>query len=78
MITENPNDPPVLVYKVTPLDPRRQIGATVFQSLSEALAYSASQRDMRIEVLDVDAQTIAHAMSGVNVGNLVKVIFPPN
>jgi hypothetical protein len=78
MITENLNDLPVLVYKVTPLDPRRQIGAAVFPSLSEALAYSASQRDMRIEVLDVDAQTIAHAMSGANVGNLVKVIFPPN
>jgi hypothetical protein len=90
MITENLNDlldesmklgptPPSLVFKVTPIDSRRPVATTFLPSIGEALEYSKKHGEMRIEVIEVslDAATMAHAMSGVGVGNLVKVIFPP-
>lgn len=88
MITENLNDlldesmrlgpAPSLVFKVTPIDSRRPVATTFLPSIGEALEYSKKHGEMRIEVIEVslDAATMAHAMSGVGVGNLVKVIFP--
>lgn len=89
MITENLNDPldesvrlepaPSLVFKVTPFDSWRQVATAFLPSIGEALEYSKKHGEMRIEVIEVslDAATMAHAMGGVEVGNLVKVIFPP-
>lgn len=88
MITENLNDildgnmklrpAQSLVFKVTPIDPRRQVVSVFFPSIDEALDHSKKHGEMRIEVIEVslDVATMAHAMSGVGVGSLVKVIFP--